>query len=164
MNIQTKLTLGDLYERDFHAWLKNQTEALQTGNANALDWPNLAEEIESMGKSQKREVLNRLTRIIEHLLKLEYGLQRDPEADWRTTVRTQRHNLEQVLAENPSLRNVMVKEVDRAYISARRAAIAGFQEHEPSNMPWYQRALPVDLPYTIDDLTRDEFFPTRRHP
>lgn len=158
MNIQTRWSLGDLYERDFHAWLENQTGALKAGDANALDWPNLAEEIESMGKSQRRELLSRLTTLIAHLLKLEYGLKREPAAKWRTTIRTERQNLEKLLEESPSLRNAMEVEAERVFQDARNAALSGFDEYETENMAHYRETIPVELPYKVSDLMQIDFF------
>ena len=49
-----------LYERDFHAWANEQAALPRAGALNAADIENIAEEIESMGRSEKRELVNRL--------------------------------------------------------------------------------------------------------
>jgi hypothetical protein len=65
-----------LYDEDFVAWSEQQAEALRaaarTGSNQQLDWENLAEEIESLGRSQRRELRSRLSVIMEHLVKLEH--------------------------------------------------------------------------------------------
>src|SRR6185312_14675802 len=65
------------YETDVVAWSREQAEALRAeasrSSHNRLDWANLAEEIESVGTSQRHELKSQIRRIIEHLLKLQYS-------------------------------------------------------------------------------------------
>ena len=58
------------YETDYNQWLKETVKHLQERNFEQVDWDNLIEEIESMGKSDRRALMSLLTRLIEHLLKL----------------------------------------------------------------------------------------------
>ena len=64
-----------LYDEDFFAWAKQQAEALRAasraGSNLKLDWENLAEEIESLGRSQRHELRSRLGVVLAHLLKLK---------------------------------------------------------------------------------------------
>jgi len=57
------------YETDFYAWASQQAELLRQRQANSLDWIHLAEEIETMGRSEKRQLTSRLELLIMHLLK-----------------------------------------------------------------------------------------------
>ena len=70
------------YDEDFVAWSKEQTDALRaearTGSNQKLDWENLAEEIESLGKSQLHQLKSQVRRVIELLLKLEFSPAADP--------------------------------------------------------------------------------------
>ena len=70
----------NLYDRDFVAWSRQQAEALRAaacdGSNQVIDWQNLAEEIEDLGKSVRRELENQIRRIVRHLLKLEYSRNR----------------------------------------------------------------------------------------
>jgi hypothetical protein len=61
--------MSDLYDTDFHEWAETQAALLRSRSANALDWDNLAEEIESLARSDEREVASRLLLICQHLLK-----------------------------------------------------------------------------------------------
>jgi hypothetical protein len=74
---------AELYDRDFLLWTQEQSKLLREAAERRvnfpLDWENLAEEIESLGKSQRSELRNQLTTIIEHLLKLEHSTARTPE-------------------------------------------------------------------------------------
>jgi hypothetical protein len=100
-----------LYERDFFLWTQEQAEALRRAAREAregsnlpLDWENLAEEIESLGKSDKREILSLLEVLVEHLLKLAASPADLPRAQWRKEVRAFRRKLNVLLRESPSLR------------------------------------------------------------
>ena len=78
-----------LYDRDFYAWSREQAELLRAGELGRADLEHIAEEIESMGKTEKRELVSRLTVLLLHLLKWRF----QPElrsANWRLTVEEQR--------------------------------------------------------------------------
>src|SRR5215831_6251425 len=106
-------TNAALYEQDFYRWTQEQTALLEARQFDALDIPNLVEEITSLGKSEQRELGNRLTPLLEHLLKLALTAQHLPHdlqragRGWRTTCRTQRLHLDKLLRQNPSLRPVV---------------------------------------------------------
>lgn len=97
-----------LYDEDFVAWSKQQAEALRsaarTGSNQLLDWENLAEEIESLGRSDKRELASRTAIIIEHQVKLACSPARDPRPGWQQTIRRERAEIERILDDSPSLR------------------------------------------------------------
>ncbi|MFM7189393.1 MAG: DUF29 domain-containing protein, partial [Microcystaceae cyanobacterium] len=61
-----------LYETDYHQWIEKTMQQLQQRNLENLDWDNLIEELESMGRNDKRALISLLTRLLEHLLKLAY--------------------------------------------------------------------------------------------
>lgn len=113
----------DLYDRDFVAWTEAQAARLRAAGAarvNAdVDWENVAEEIESLGRSDARQVRSRMTTIVEHLAKLRYSPAVEPRAGWRTTVRRERRLVEDLLAESPSLR---ARLPDLLALAARRGA------------------------------------------
>ena len=67
---------SDLYERDYYTWIQEQVRALRERHVEDLDWPNLAEEIEDLGKSEKRELKSRIAKLLEHLLKMAYASDR----------------------------------------------------------------------------------------
>ena len=87
---------ADLYERDYLAWTEVQASALRArkGGENALDYDNLAEEIEDLGKSEFYGCQSFVERIIEHLIKLEFIGDPDPQAHWRGEVLEFRNQLE----------------------------------------------------------------------
>jgi Domain of unknown function DUF29 len=97
-----------LYEEDFVRWTEQQSNALREAAAVGanlpLDWENLAEEIESLGRSQRHELRSRIAVIIEHLLKLEHSPAVDPRRGWIDTIGRERLNIEDLLQDSPSLR------------------------------------------------------------
>jgi hypothetical protein len=120
-----------LYDRDFVRWTEQQSSALREASRFPtnlpLDWGNLAEEIESLGRSQRRELRSRLTAILEHLLKLEHSPAPDPRHGWMDTVERERSEIELLLEDSPSLRREVARmiavEVPRASPPARYRAM-----------------------------------------
>ncbi len=91
-----------LYEKDFFAWTQAQADALRRRSANELDWENLFEEVESMGRQQRRELTRRLAILLGHILKWEN--QSDQRSrSWANTIRNQQREITDLLEENPSL-------------------------------------------------------------
>src|ERR1700759_5497914 len=101
------------YENDVYAWSLRQGALLrrlaagERVNDADIDWPNIAEEIEPVGRSERGAVASRIRTIIEHLMKLQASPAIDPRAGWRATIRRERVQLEALLDENPSLRTIV---------------------------------------------------------
>lgn len=99
---------ADLYETDFSRWAEEQAHALRdaasTGANLPLDWLNLAEEVESLARSDRRELRSRIETVLEHLLKLAYSPAIEPRNGWRHTVRRERHEIDLLLEDNRTLR------------------------------------------------------------
>jgi hypothetical protein len=97
-----------LYEEDVVAWTKQQAQALRAatrgGTNQPLDWEHLAEEVEDLGKSVRRELRPQLARILHHLLKLEHSPAVDPRRGWKSSIRQARLDIAKLLRENSSLR------------------------------------------------------------
>jgi hypothetical protein len=102
---------ASLYETDFVRWSEEQADAIRraasTGADLPLDWENLAVEIESLGRSQRTELANRLVTVVEHLLKLECSPADRPRGGWRTTVSRTRAEIDRLLRDSPSLRPLL---------------------------------------------------------
>ena len=127
---------GELYEQDFFLWTKEQATALRLAkNSNLpLDWENLAEEIESLGKSDRRELRSQIRRILRHLLKLEASPSVEPRAGWRSTVLDARTEITDVLRDSPSLRREVDDLIAEQLIVAAELASADLSQHgEPAH-------------------------------
>jgi hypothetical protein len=116
-----------LYDDDFIAWSKQQAEALRAaargGSNQAIDWENVAEEIEDLGKSQRRELSSRIREIILHLVKLTNSPRSEPRPGWRSSIRRQRAEIEDLLKDNPSLGREVAAMIREQIPRAVRAAI-----------------------------------------
>lgn len=131
--------ISELYDRDFFLWTQEQAAALRAvGESNLpLDWENLAEEIESLGTSQRAELNSQVRRILRHLFKLEASPAADPRAGWRTTVRDARIEIEDLLEGSPSLRREIDAIVKRQSTSAAKLAAHDLEDHgETAEAVW----------------------------
>ena len=120
--------MNDLYDQDFTLWTERQAALLrrraagELANDADLDWQNIAEEIESLGANTRRELRRRLARLLQHLLKWHY----QPELrsrSWRSTIAEQREEIEELLADNLSLRAKLPEYLPGEYIRGRRWAL-----------------------------------------
>lgn len=91
------------YEQDIVAWANEQADMLRAGQFDKLDIAHLAEEIEDVGKSEQRELANRMVVLLAHLLKWRFQPQRRG-ASWEITINTQRKAIERRLRKTPSLK------------------------------------------------------------
>ncbi|HEY2620277.1 MAG TPA: DUF29 domain-containing protein [Acetobacteraceae bacterium] len=146
------------YEVDFFAWTQRQGGLLrrlaagERVNDADLDWPNIAEEIETLGRSERRLLTNQLATIIEHLVKLQASPAQEPRAGGRATIRRCRLSVEELLDNNPSLRPVADKLVADAMKTGRRLAEVAFEEY--GERP---RVDPRTLSYAINQVVGDWF-------
>ena len=139
-----------LYESDFYAWANEQAVLLRAGKLDIADIENIAEEIESMGKSEKRELINRLTVLLLHMLKWQFQPERRGSS-WEATVTVQRDDLRDHMADNPSLKGTLPEAITDAY---RKAAILA---HGETNLP--KAAFPAACPWSFEQIMDDGFWP-----
>lgn len=134
-----------LYEQDFYSWAQTTAELIRSGQWHNIDRDSLAEEIESLGKSQQSELSNRLNVLLEHLLKLAIAASRLPndlnraERGWRATVKVQRLEIAHLLRDNHTLNTTIPRALTDAYEIARVEAAASLDIEEatiPETCPW----------------------------
>ena len=112
--IQQPVSADVSYDADFYAWAMDQGRKLRAGHLTALDLPNLAEEIESTGRAEKRELTNRLAVLLTHLLKWAVQPARQGQS-WTASLREQRLQAGLILRDNPSLRPMLPEILEDAY-------------------------------------------------
>ncbi len=139
------------YETDFYAWLHHNAQLLREGNFADLDIANLVEELESMGRSEKREFINRLAILLMHLLKWQFQPQKRSRS-WEGTIGEQRKRLRQLLRESPSLSS----QIDSFLIDAYDLALS--KAVKETKLP--ETAFPVECPYAFTQAMEDKFYPT----
>ncbi|MHB1530826.1 MAG: DUF29 domain-containing protein [Acidithiobacillus sp.] len=128
----------DLYEQDFLAWIDDQAQALRERQTGALDWENLREEIESMGRSQRNELKSRLRVLLMHLIKWHWQPEKRT-ASWTLTIKEQRAALADLLETSPSLKTGTPRIIPSVWTFARDAAATetgmGIDTF-PESCPW----------------------------
>jgi hypothetical protein len=141
----------DLYETDFYTWTQRQAEYLRAGHLDRADLENIAEEIESLGKSQAAALRSAYRLVALHLLKLIFQPGRATKS-WRSTIVRERLNIEQCLSDGPGLKPRRGELLAQAYRAARREAAA------ETGLPLER--FPVDPPFTADEVESEDFWPT----
>jgi hypothetical protein len=140
------------YDQDFYAWTQAQATLLQERKWADLDFTNLAEELESLGKRDRRELGSRLQVLVTHLLKWRYQPEgRTRGSSWRRIIRTQRDEIDLLLADSPSLRPTVPALLTRRYPKARLEAI------DETGLP--EATLPPACPWTATQVLDETFWP-----
>ena len=126
------------YETDIVAWANEQSRLIRAGRLDLLDLEHIAEEIEDVGKSERREIVSRMAVLLAHLLKWQYQPERRGNS-WRRTILAQRKELMADLKRTPSLRNILDDpewgEIIWAKAFAQAAEETGLEEF-PEVCPW----------------------------
>ncbi|OUC16267.1 MAG: hypothetical protein B0A82_02655 [Alkalinema sp. CACIAM 70d] len=141
---------NSLYDHDFAAWVVQTVAQLRSGDYGAVDWENLIEEIEEMGKRERRALKSNLVVLLLHLLKWQY----QPEmrcGSWRGSIVEHRQRLRDGLRESPSLQSYLQEVWAEAYRDGRERAIAE-TELEATRFP-------IEPPYTIEQALDADFLP-----
>jgi len=145
---------ASLYERDFYNWANEQAALLRAGHLSVADIEHIAEEIESLGRSELRAIESALVRIIEHLLKLQYSPATDPRSGWEESVDLHRDDLHRLKRDNPGL--VQRLDLSSIYTTARRIASKSLEHYDGLD----RSALPSTCPFTLDQIETDDWYPT----
>lgn len=145
--------MSDLYDTDIVLWSEHQSGLLRRRaagelvNEAELDWSNIAEEIESLGRNQARELASRVAAVILHLMKLQASPASDPRAGWRDTVQEQRDEIERLLVDAPTLRGRIPAIIARELERARRRTRIALADHDE------QARIDLDtIVYTEDEV------------
>ncbi|MCS7031813.1 MAG: DUF29 domain-containing protein [Gloeomargarita sp. SKYG116] len=133
-----------LYEQDYQGWIGKTVQLLRTRDFDQIDLENLIEEIESLGRSEKRAVLSYLIRLCEHLLKLKYWESEweNCSRQWQQEIANFRLEIELILEDSPSLKNYLQEQFIGAYQKARRRFLA------TSGLP--EQAVPKAPNFTLE--------------
>lgn len=140
--------MASLYELDFYAWTQEQAKLLRDQALENLDVVHLVEEVEEMGRREKRELESRLEVLLMHLLKWQYQPNLRSRS-WQLTVKEQRLRLAKLLSENPSLKATLTDYVENVYVLAtigaeKETGLDGF---------------PESCPYLIEQMLDEGFLP-----
>jgi hypothetical protein len=138
---------ANLYDKDLYAWAMTTARMVREGRLDELDREHLAEELESMGKSELRALERRLAVLLAHLLKWQFQPEKRSKS-WQRTLIEQRKRIARLLRDSPSLRPKLDETLSDAYDSALRLAAedTGLDESDfPAACPYpVQMALALD--------------------
>lgn len=149
------------YDSDFYTWSRTQADALRRAAEQRvnldLDFENLAEEIESLGREQRHALESALRQILLHLLKLEFSPAADPRAAREHEVGEQRVQAEKRLRDNPGLKPHLPALFADAWTDARRLAVRELARDGVAG------ALPEECPYALEQARDHDWWPVNRH-
>ncbi|WP_258591021.1 DUF29 domain-containing protein [Mesorhizobium sp. AR07] len=162
MNRIDRLRAMTPYETDYAQWCAEQGALLREGRLSDLDRENLAEEIESLGRSDRREIRSRMRVLIAHLLKWEFQPGHRCHS-WQASISEQRVWIEGIIKDSPSLRRYPAQSFDEAYRDALPIAIreTGLRESQFPGEPPFTPKQALDGrfwpggPLSMDDFLRD---------
>ena len=139
------------YETDFYGWTVEQAKLLQAGYFDQLDCEHLIEELQSMGARERREFVSRLRILIMHLLKWQYQPHYIGRSSWEKSIKIQRKEITFHLEDNPGLKPLLGKMIERAYDLA-------LDDAEGETGISRQR-FPVECPWTYAQMMDQAFWP-----
>ena len=134
---------------DFSLWVEQTTQLLRSHRWHEIDMPKLIEEVEDLGKSERRGISSQLTRLLLHLLKWQYQPQRRSES-WLDSI-TDAPQIALTLEDSPSLKGYPAEQLDASYQRARLYAAKQTQMD--------LSVFPKECPYSIDALLSDDWLP-----
>ena len=137
-----------LYQQDFYGWTQWQVQALAQHQPSELDWQNLQEEIQALGRQEYRELASCLSVLLGHLLKWQYQPE-NRSRSWFLTIREQRRAINRHLYRNPSLKSRIVDALEDGFESGVDLAL------RETNLPL--RNFPDNCPYGFDEIIADSF-------
>ncbi len=145
-----KSTANITYEKDFYAWLLQNAELIRKGSFSEVDAENVAEELEGMARSDKRQLVNRFAVLLAHMLKWQYQPERRSKS-WARTIREQRKRITLLLKDSPSLKHEIEKRVSDAYDIAILSAAN--ETHLDESV------FPESCEYSLEEILEDSFYP-----
>lgn len=138
------------YDTDFYTWTQEQAALLLQGRWHEADLEHLIEELEAMGASERRELMNRLAVLLAHLLKWQYQPERRGRS-WEITIRTQRFDAQYVLQQNPGLKPALPQQFEKAYQKGRL--------HAAKETGLALETFPTDCAWQFEQVMDDDFWP-----
>jgi hypothetical protein len=141
-----------LYDQDFHAWALETAKLLRKQSWNQVEWEAVIEEIESLGKSQERELASRLFQLVMHRLTwIAQPGRRQTSRSWTTSIRNQRRELGRLLRQSPSLHRQVEGVLVEEYAGAVDEAM-----HQ-TGLP--REAFPPTCPWTAPQILDNDCWP-----
>ena len=141
---------ANFYEQDYYLWLQHTLKLLREHQFSELDIPHLIEEIEDMGRSEKRAVESNLVVILMHLLKYQYQPQKRSNR-WKASIREHRRRLRKLFKDSPSLKPYFHEVLYECYQDAR--------EQASDETGLSLETFPIESPFTPEETMNRDYLP-----
>lgn len=138
------------YWEDFAAWAMEQAALIRAGKLDQLDLENVAEELDSLGRSQRHELRKHYTILLAHLLKWRHQPKRRGKS-WRVTIDEQRSEIDTLIEDSPSLKSINADAFERAY------GLARYQASREALITLER--FPTEPPFTLEQVCDPDFWP-----
>ncbi|MBW4615723.1 MAG: DUF29 domain-containing protein [Desmonostoc vinosum HA7617-LM4] len=135
---------------DFNLWIQKTAQLLREHRWQEIDWENLIEEVEGLGKSERRAIVSQLTRLLLHLLKWQYQPQRRSDS-WLDSITDARTQIELAIQDSPSLKSYPTEQVKESYQRARRQAA--------KQTGILISVFPEECPYLLELVLNEDWLP-----
>ena len=149
--MSTAKQIHDLYNHDAFQWYNENAKLLREKKFDLIDIENLAEEIESMGRSERSRLESYLVQLLLHLLKWKYQPNRRGSG-WEISIKKQRRHIKDHLDENPSLKGHISSICEKAYYYSKLDAM------EETGLAL--ETFPEKMPFTIEEVLQDKWLPS----
>jgi L-rhamnose isomerase len=138
--------LKQLHQKDFNLWTEKVIDKIQERDFEDMDWDNLLDEIEDMGKSDKRALRSYTQRLIEHIFKLKYWQEEYDrnKNSWKLKIINFRTQISNILEDSPSLKNYLRENYSNWY----EQSLKKYQKNDVFSVPLHK---PVELKKIMDD-------------
>jgi len=138
------------YSTDFSLWIDQTTQLLQERRWQEIDLPRLIEEVEDLGKSERRGIASQLTRLLLYLLKWQYQPDRRSDS-WLDSITDARTQIELIIEDSPSLQAYPAEQLETSYQRARR------QVAQQTNLE--SAVFPANCPYSLTQVLAEGWLP-----
>lgn len=142
--------MNEAYLTDFNSWIDQTVQYLRERRWYEIDVEHLIEEVEDLGKSERRAIASQLTRLLLHLLKWQYQPQRRSDT-WLDSITDARTQIELTIEDSPSLKNYLTDQLEDSYQRARRQAAK--QTHIQISV------FPKECPYLVELILDEDWLP-----
>ena len=152
---QSDRTMNNFYDKDFYQWTQQTVQTIEDKQYDLVDWDNLIEEIETLGRSKKRVVKSHLVILLMHLLKWKYQPEQRSN-NWKASIRNARAELIDLLQDNLSLAGDFLVEISPSVYARAR-------EQAAEETTIFLQNFPVDCPYSLQQILNFVFLPEREN-
>jgi hypothetical protein len=150
MTTELEASHKNLYETDFLQWVETTVAQLKAQDYTNIDWENLIDEIEAMGRSERSSLESNLIVVLHHLLKWQYQPTRR-SGSWKGSIAEHRRRIRKALKNSPSLKPYLEEVFDECYADAVEQAIA------ETDLP--AETFPRSCPYTVSATLDSSYLP-----